>query len=79
MRSLPTSARIEARGLEEKRMKRPLTPKSFIKQAEAIKNQIAAKRDELRGLMDEYEDIIEVSDRAVEGLECAIEALSEQV
>lgn len=56
-----------------------LSVTAFIKQAETIKKQIAAKRDELRDLVSDYEEIIDCCERADEGLECAIDALSEQL
>ena len=41
--------------------------------------QLAEKRDEIRGLIDELEDINEVNDRALEALEIAADALSEHL
>lgn len=48
-----------------------------IKKFEAIKEKIAADRDDLRTLIDEMEDILDSTDRAQEAFIDAIDALSE--
>jgi hypothetical protein len=40
---------------------------------------IAKERDKMRAVLEEFEDIIEVSDRALEALEESIDILSEEV
>jgi hypothetical protein len=42
-------------------------------------NALSKERDRLRAFKDEIDALEDVSSRAVEALECAIDALSEQV
>ncbi len=46
-------------------------------QFEAAKKRIARERDKLRGLQDDIEDLLDPTDRSVESLQEAIDALSE--
>jgi methyl-accepting chemotaxis protein len=50
---------------------------TFRKEANAIVNEIAKQRDKLRGLVGEYEDILETVDGAEEQWESALDQLSQ--
>ena len=53
--------------------------KKCISLLEQRKNNIAKERDKLREILAEYEEMIDCSERAIENLDGAIEALSELV
>lgn len=48
-----------------------------VRNIKHCKDRIAQARDELRSLIDQVEEIIGCGDKAVEGLDTAIDALSE--
>jgi len=51
---------------------------TMIKQLEKHRDRIGKERDSLREFLDEVESLKETCDRAYEGIQCAIDALSEQ-
>jgi len=50
---------------------------ALIRRIERVKQQIAAKRDELRMIVEDAEAVLESCDRADDGLQSAVDALSE--
>lgn len=59
--------------------KKPPTKRDILKRVAQVKAGIAAKRDELRALISDVEDVVESSDRAVDALDEAVAALSEHL
>ena len=53
--------------------------KDFHAKAKKLITEIAAKRDELRSLIADYEDILERTDDAHEQFESALDTLSELI
>lgn len=57
----------------------PFKLKDLLKELETRKEAIAAERDKLREAQSEFEQLLEVCDRACEDLDSAIGSLSELV
>ena len=56
-----------------------MTDKKFLTMLKTRQKHIAAERDKLREMMGEIEDTEDVSQRAIEDIENAIDTLSEMV
>jgi hypothetical protein len=69
--SKATADRCKKSGAKRKRKQ------SLLRQIEAVKNKMAANRDEMRELLEDAQAVFDASDEAVENLECAIDRLSE--
>ena len=52
---------------------------TLIVRLKKLKRELSTHRDQMREVLDEYETVFETAERAEEGLQSAIDALSEYV